>query len=262
MARKFLTGLDVTNQKIINLGDPSSASDAATKNYVDNAVRGLSWKAPVNTATTANGALATAYANGQTVDGVALTTGMRILLKNQTAQAENGIYTVNASGAPTRAVDADSTSELQSATVFVISGTTNKDTAYTQTTDAPVIGTDNIVFAQVGGGTVYTAGNGLTLAGSQFSVNADGTSIIADGTNVRVNPAYSGLAKRYAIDVPTSATATITHNLGTTDVIVQVWEKSSGALVECDVATTSTTVVTLTFASAPTSGQFRCVVVA
>src|SRR3954447_7874218 len=117
MSRRFLNGIDATSQRIINVASPSSAADATNKSYVDNLITGLSWKLDVRAATTANGTLATAYANGQVVDGVTLATGDRILIKNQTTQTENGIYTVNASGAPTRATDADATSELNNATV-------------------------------------------------------------------------------------------------------------------------------------------------
>lgn len=80
-----------------------------------------------------------------------LATGDRILIKNQSTQTDNGIYTVNASGAPTRAVDADTGTELISATVMVIEGTTNHDTQWTCTNDSITIGSTNIVFAQVSG---------------------------------------------------------------------------------------------------------------
>lgn len=266
MATKILNGLDLTSQRIINLGDPSGASDAATKNYVDNALAGLSWKQPVRVATTTNGALATAYANGQTIDGVTLTTGMRILVKDQTTGSENGVYTVNASGAPTRATDADSTAELQNATVYVIAGTVNADKAYTQTANDPIPGTTALTWAQVGGGTAYTAGNGLSLTSTTFAAVAktsgglavDGTGIYVDVTQL----ATLGIARKYAVNVPSGSTsATITHNLGTLDVQVAIIEVSSGTVVETDVAAATTNTVTLTFASAPSSGQYRAIVV-
>src|SRR5688500_7583864 len=108
MPNKFLNGIDAQNQRIQAVASPSAASDAANKQYVDNALDGLRWKTPVRVATTANGTLATAFENGDTIDGVALVTGDRILIKDQTTQSENGIYVVAASGAPTRASDADS----------------------------------------------------------------------------------------------------------------------------------------------------------
>jgi len=94
MATKVANGLDLQAQRIVSVADPSSAQDAATKAYVDNIAAGLAWKKEVVVATTANGALATAFANGQTIDGYTLVTGDRILLKNQTTQTENGIYVV------------------------------------------------------------------------------------------------------------------------------------------------------------------------
>lgn len=197
MALKIGNGLDLQSQKIVNLADPSSLTDAATKQYVDNGLLGLRWKAPVRVATTTNGTLATAYANGQTIDGVVLITGDRILLKDQTAQTDNGIYTVNGSGAPTRSTDADSSAELLNATVFVVQGTTNADKAYNQTTNAtggggPVIATDNIVWVQFGAGQAYSAGNGLSLASTTFSVLANGTSIDVSASGVKIADAAAG----------------------------------------------------------------------
>jgi hypothetical protein len=118
------------SQKITGLAAPTAGTDAANKQYVDDTVAGLSWKNEVRVATTAPGTLASAFANGQTVDGTVLATGDRILLKDQSTQTENGIYTVNASGAPTRATDADSGDEMSGAAVYVTNGTTNQGTRW------------------------------------------------------------------------------------------------------------------------------------
>jgi hypothetical protein len=263
MAKKLLTGADLSNQKITNLADPSNATDGATKQYVDNLVGGLSFKDEVRAATTANGTLATAFASGQSLDGIVLATGNRILLKDQTTQSENGIYVV-AVGAPTRAPDADSTAELNNATVFITEGTVNGGRVYTQTTKAPVVGTNPILWAQFAIGQVYTAGNGISLASNIITAIAKaGGGLIVDGTGIYIDPAYSGLAKRYAVDVPAgSTTPAITHGLGTKDVIVAVFINATGEEVEVDVTRTSTTVVTLGFATAPAAGVYRCVVTA
>ena len=135
-----MTGpLNMGSQAITNVSTPSAGTDAANKNYVDTAISSVTSlftsKGTVRVATIANGALATAYANGQTVDGIALVTGDRVLLKNQTAQSENGVYTVNASGAPTRATDMDVWTEVPGAWVTVQQGTANADTVWLSTAD-------------------------------------------------------------------------------------------------------------------------------
>jgi hypothetical protein len=105
---------------------------------------------PVRVATTANGTLATAFAAGQTVDGVALALGDRILLKNQSTATENGIYVVNSSGAPTRASDFAVGSIVAGAFIVVQDGTANSDTAWvcTSASTAAIVGTSSLAFAK------------------------------------------------------------------------------------------------------------------
>lgn len=158
---------------VTGLAAPVNGSDAVNKDYADALANGLSWKQSVVAATTGPGTLATSFENGDVIDGVTLVTGMRILIKNQTTQSENGIYTVNVSGAPTRSTDMDSTTpinEINGAAVFVEQGTANADTAWVQIDDVQTLGTDPLQFVQFAGAGAYTAGNGLTLTGNQFSL--------------------------------------------------------------------------------------------
>lgn len=260
MAISLLTGANLNNQRITNLADPSDPTDGANRQYVDARVNGLSWKQPVRVATTANGTLASSFENGDSVDGVTLATGDRIAIKDQTDQTENGIYVIAASGAPVRATDADSTAELHGAAVYITSGSVNADRAYTQTTDNPVIGSSNIVWAQFGGSTLPTAGNGLTLTGSTLAVG-QGTGISVGADDVAVDT--SVVARHYATAIGdgSSTSIAVTHNLGTSDVVTSLIRVSDGVAVMTDWAVTSANVVTFTFATAPTSGQYRAVVV-
>ena len=260
---KVMNGLDLQSQKITALADPSAATDGANKQYVDNVAAGLQWKAPVRVATTANGTLATAFANGQSVDGVALVTGNRILLKNQTAGAENGIYIVPASGAPTRATDADTGVELAPGTIVsVAEGTVNADKAFMIISDAAItIGTTSTTWAQFGAGNTYTAGNGIAIASNVVSAVAaasGGLSVVAGGIQLDTTIA----ARKFSANVGdgSSTSIAVTHNLGTQDVVVALREVSSQALVQVDWVATSTNVVTLTFAVAPASNAFRVAV--
>lgn len=251
----------LNSQKITGLLDPTGAQDAATKNYVDNAIAGLSWKDEVRVATTANGTLATAFANGQTIDGITLATGDRILVKNQTTQTENGIYTVPAAGAPTRATDSDTGAELLGAAVYVSVGTTNATTRWVNTNSGPItLGSTNITFTSFGGGATYTAGNGINLAGNVFSVVAD-TGISVSGTGVAVNHAVVPMLFTGNIGDGSTTSIVVTHNLGTRAVIVKVF-LATGTFeeIEVDCQHTSTTTVTLIFAVAPTTNQYTVVV--
>ena len=164
-------GLSAGGNTISNVGAPLLSTDATNKAYVDGLASGLKWKQTARVATTVAGTLASSFANGSTIDGVTLSTGDRILIKNQASQTENGVYTVNASGAPTRATDANTGDALVDAAIAISAGTTNMNTAWIQTTTATItIGTSNIVFVAFLNNT-YSAGAGLTLTGNAFSVN-------------------------------------------------------------------------------------------
>ena len=139
---------------LTNVSTPSTGTDAANKNYVDTAISGLNSlfdaKGSVKVATSTAGTLATSFANGQTVDGIVLATNDRILIKNQASQAENGIYVVNASGAPTRATDMDAWTEVPGAFVAVEEGTTNVDTIWLCTSNqGGTLGSTAITFQQI-----------------------------------------------------------------------------------------------------------------
>lgn len=213
MAFKSLTGFDSSSQRVINVADPSSASDAATKAYVDNSLLGLRWKAPVRAATTANVTLS----GTQTIDTIALTAGQRVLVKNQSTASENGIYVV-AAGAWSRATDADSAAELNSATVFVAEGTANVDKAFTQTAEITTLGSDTVTWVQFGAGTAYIAGAGLTESpAGTFNVGAgSGITVNADDVALASSTAGAGLTYTSGVlDVVGDASITVgTNSLG------------------------------------------------
>ena len=148
-----MTGaLNMGSQLITNVLTPSTGTDAANKSYVDTAITSttslFSSKGTVRVATTVNGTLATAYVNTSVIDGITLVTGDRILIKNQTAQAENGLYTVNASGAPTRALDMDIWNKVPGAWTTVQQGTAQADTTWLSTADTGgTLNTTSITFS-------------------------------------------------------------------------------------------------------------------
>ena len=165
-----------------------TANSLATKEYVDAVKTGLDIKDSVKVATTAAGTLSSSFANNQTVDGITLATGDRILIKDQSTGSENGIYTVNASGAPTRATDFDEDAEVSGgAFTFVEQGNANGDSGFVLTNNGTVdVGTDAMSFTKFSGAGSITAGAGLGESGTTFSVNVDNSSIEINSDTLRV----------------------------------------------------------------------------
>lgn len=265
MALKIGNGLDLQSQKIQNVADGTANSDVATWGQVQNLLNGLAWKPAVRAASTANGTLATAFANGQTMDGVTLATGDRILLKNQTSGQENGVYVVNSAGAPTRATDADSSSELNGMAVYVTSGTANGDKSFVLTTDLPItIGTTALTYVQFGGGQAYLAGNGLSLASTTFSVLAADSSISVTGSGISTSRSAIGATGKYTatLGAITGGTPlTVTHNLGSQYVTAQLYIESTQEQVLADIVLLTANTLSVTVATTQASGYYRIVVV-
>lgn len=180
---------DMNSQKITGLAEPTSAQDAATKNYVDSVAQGLDPKQSVRAATTANIA---SLSGAMTIDGIALVAGDRILVKDQTTASANGIYVV-ASGAWSRAEDANAWSEIVSAYVFVESGTTNADNGFLCTVDpGGVIGSTAITWVQFSGAGQITAGAGLTKTGNQLDVGGTASRITVNADSIDIASDYAG----------------------------------------------------------------------
>jgi Pectate lyase superfamily protein len=211
----------VTLSGTVTVPTPSSSTDAATKGYVDSVVAGgTDWKGSVRVATTTAGTLASSFENGDTVDGVTLATGDRILIKDQATASENGIYTVNASGTPTRATDADSSAEVTGGlAVWVNEGTTNADTGWVLTTnDAITLGSTSLTFTQFSGLGQVTAGAGLTKSGNTLDIGA-GTGITVNANDIAIDSTVATLTGSQALtnkDLTGSGNTFPTFNQNTT----------------------------------------------
>jgi hypothetical protein len=153
---------------------PSGPTSIVNQAYVDAIAQGLSFKAPANFTTTGNITLSGLAVQAGGDWNVTLTAGNRILVKNQTASADNGIY-LAAAGAWTRSLDASTYDELLAAYLFILSGTLSGSAWVNTNSPGGTLGVTPITFVQFSNTALYTAGTGLTLAGYQFSITPTGT---------------------------------------------------------------------------------------
>lgn len=207
------------SQKITSLGTPTADSDAATKAYVDAARSGLDVKQSVRAATTANITLSGA----QTIDGVSVVSGDRVLVKDQSTASQNGIYTV-AVGSWSRSSDADSDSEVTAGMfTFVEEGSTNADSGWVLTTNNAIsLDTTSLTFAQFSGAGQITAGSGLTKTGNTIDIGT------ASSSRIVVNTDNIDLATVSRSDSSGSAGATFLQSV-TTDSYGRVTSAVSGS---------------------------------
>lgn len=232
--------VDMSNSALQNLLDPTNPQDAATKHYVDNAVAGLSWKTDVRAAST--GSNVTVSSAPATLDGVSLAANDRILLKDQTAGAENGIYVFNGAGsALTRATDMSTWAEVVGSVMLVTEGSVNAGSKWVNSNVAGgTLGTTAITFAAFSvAGTVNGTGtsgyvaywNGTaTLTAEQYLSPARG------GLGVNAS-AFTGVVK--ASGGSFSASALVNADVAAGAAIAYSKLALSGSIVNADISTSA-----------------------
>jgi hypothetical protein len=210
--------IDVNNARITSLGTPTQGTDAATKDYVDAARSGLDVKQSVRAATTGPVTLS----NTQTIDGVALVVGDRVLVKDQATASDNGVYVV-ANGAWTRATDFDEPFEVTAGVFFFIEeGTVNADNGFVITSNDPlVVGTDPLTFTQFSGAGQITAGDALSKTGNRLDVVVSATGgieISGDALQLKSGVAGNGLSYANGVIDVGGTTDRITINADSVDI--------------------------------------------
>ena len=231
----------------VNLGaDPTGALQAATKQYVDSIANGLSWKAPCLLATTANDTLSGLAAR----DGVTPVAGSRVLVMNQTAPADNGIY-VAASGAWSRASDMSTWAQVPNASVFVEQGTANADKGFTCTADpGGTLGVTAIPFVQFNGGGSGGVTSFNTRTGAVVPITGDYTFSQIGGTLASSQLPSSGVTAGTYGDASHVAQVTVdAHGIVTAAAAVAIQENAARVTVTISSPTGVTVTGTATLSS-------------
>jgi hypothetical protein len=211
IATQDASNVSISGGSVTGLGEPSANSDASTKSYVDQAVAGLRTRIIAEAATTANIDLTADLENGDSLDGVTLVTGDRVLVKDQTDDTANGLYIVVASGTASRDPQFDTIAELSGQMIVVNQGSTNDNKIFLCTTDSDgSLGSTSITYTVItpsNVGTVTSIGVADSGAG-EFTV---GSSPVTSSGNITLavnsiaNTKITGLGTSSTLDVGTSA---------------------------------------------------------
>lgn len=260
--------VSMNNQRLINVADPTGAADAATMQWVQNlvtsSINGHDWKDGAKVAVSTNVNLA---APGATLDGVAMTAGDRVVLYGQTTATENGIYVWNgAAAAMTRSTDAASSANVTSGMTIPIEQGTGLGMAILTTPDPITLGTTGLTFTILKNAGAYAAGTGLTLTGNTFALatpvsvanggTGGGTALAARG---QLNTPQRGAAATLGA-IAAGGTTSFVHNLGTTDVNIQVYRVSDGATVSIGVTRSDANTAVIAADVAVSASTLRVVV--
>lgn len=255
---------------IVGLPSPSVGDAAASKAYVDAAIEStiIGWKDPVRAASTSNVAISGPVTS---IDGVTLSTNDRVLLKDQTNQGENGIYVLQSDGSLLRAGDADTVDELEAACVAVEEGSTNAGLVYRQTQVNFTLDTDPILWVEFGSAVPLAT---ETTAGiAEIATTAEATAGVLDDKIITPAKLFAvlglpgnPLTHKYSTTIGDGTTTeyTITHNLNTQDVTVQIWDTTIGTgaeLISAGVSIIDNNSVKVCFTSPPANSSMRVVVV-
>lgn len=250
--------------KIQGLPAPVAATDAATKGYVDSAVEGLAWKDSVRVRTTANVNLA---APGANLDGIAMAANDRVLVAGQAAPEQNGIYVWTGAATPmTRALDANTSAELEQAITTVEEGTSAAG-SYRQTSVNFVLDTGAVAWTAFGtsAGAASEATAGIAELATQAETDT-GTDDLRIVTPLKL-ATWAGRIRKVVQNIGDAAATQydVTHNFNTRDVEVQVWE-TGGSFKRVDagleISATTVNAVRINFAAAPALNAYRVVVLA
>ena len=231
--------LDFNGVRGVNLANPVAGTDVANKQYVDNARAGISVKDPVRVVAQGNVNL---NAPGAAIDGINLAVDDRFLAPRQNTGTENGIYLYKGASSPAvRAADAATAGSILDGSMVAIGEGTDQGRQYIQTASGsgtPGSWTQTWILFTMGGQT-YLAGNGLTITGTTFALDVPVTT--ANGgtgaTTVAQARANLGAVTSYAADLSAltaGVTATVTHNLGTFDVIAAFRTTADNRVIELD----------------------------
>ena len=263
MAKKILVQYEFQGGAGISGLPPSGGNgEPVVHEQLLSAIEGIKWKASARVATQSNVNLASP---GAAIDGVTLSPGDRVLVRAQTDDAENGVYVFNGAATPmTRAADASTFAELEAAVLTVEEGT-SAGVTYRQTEVNGTIDTDDVLWTTFGTsvGAASESSAGVVELATQAEVDA-GTDTLRAVTPAGLAGSVHA-AKRYAANLGDGSATQydLSHNLGTRDCIPQVYRNGSPwDVVECDIEKLDANTVRLRFASAPTSNQYRLVVLA